>query len=389
MQKRTELKRQLLIAGCAGVMITFTGCRSAMPKWNMFSWRSAPSAETLAGNGPTITYPAPPGEAATPEAIASVAAGTSGSPTPDAVVAARQSPNAPVTGFDATVAAANRSTPSTNLAAAQANGFNVTSAAPASATPGKTVAANNSSVPSIPAGYQFGSKPSGQTSAAPSQGGLASRYAMPSSYPAPGASTSMPTSAPTGAGPSVPSTATAGLGTSSGYTFPSGATPTGTQTAAASAASGFGLPSTGAPESTPTASGNAASGFALPDSMLKTAQTASGTSSAGSAPTNPQPFMPKTTPAASPAASSIAGPAASPGFKLPGDAAAATSASTVSTGASTPSFSTASASLTPRSGETPTTNFGSGYTPGSTAGSGSYPTTSGYPSTGTEGSFYR
>ncbi|MCS7465316.1 hypothetical protein NZK35_01350 [Stieleria sp. ICT_E10.1] len=373
MQKRTKLKQQLLIAGCAGMIVTVSGCRSAMPKWNMFSWRSAPSAETLAGAGPTITYPTPPGESATPEAIASVAGGTGGPATRNIVTASAQSPNSPVTGFDA-VAAANRTASATNRAAAQANGFNVASSPstggvsaarlPGYPNPDAAAPGNHSSVPAIPAGYQFGTN---AKSAARPEAAASSRYAMPSSYPAPG----------------VPES---GSGSASGgYTLPGSSGP-GASSSPSSGAGGFGFPSAGTSNST-TSPG----GFALPDSMINTVKAAaSGASTTG--PTQSQPFTPKPSATSGPATQSIAGPTASSGFSLPGDAtpsAPANGPATAKSSASAPSFSTASASLAPSANGSFRTNSSSGYAPGSTAGSGTYPTTSGYPSTGTDGSFYR
>ncbi len=366
MQKRTKLKQQLLIAGCAGMIVTASGCRSAMPKWNMFSWRSAPSAETLAGAGPTITYPTPPGESATPEAIASVAGGTSGPATRNVIAASAQTPNSPVTGFDA-IAAANRTASSTNRAAAQANGFNVASSPstggisaaklPGYPNPDAAAPGNHSSVPAIPAGYQFGTN---AKSAARPEAAASSRYAMPSSYPAPG----------------VPEP---GSGSASGYTLPGSSSPGG-NSASSAGSGGFGFPSAGTSNST-----TSAGGFALPDSMLNTVKAAASGASSTS-PSNSQPFTPKATAASGPATQSIAGPTVSSGFSLPGDT---TPSAPANHSASSPSFSTASASLAPSANESFRTNSSSGYAPGSTAGSSSYPTTSGYPSTGTDGSFYR
>ncbi|QDV46166.1 hypothetical protein Enr13x_60750 [Stieleria neptunia] len=366
MQKRTKLKQQLLIAGCAGMMVTFTGCRSAMPKWNMFSWRSAPSAEALAGNGPTITYPTPPGESATPEAIASAAGGTGGPATRNVVAASAQTPNSPGTGFDAAVAA-NRTASATSRAAAQANGFNIATAPstggvsaaklPGYPNPDAAAPGNHSSVPAIPAGYQFGTN---SKSAARPEAAASSRYSMPSSYPAPG----------------VPES---GSGSASGYTLPGSSSPGG-NSASSSDSSGIGFPSAGTTK--PTTS---AGGFALPDSMLNTVKAAASAANTTS-PTNPQPFTPKPAATSGPATDSIAGPAGNSGFSLPGGSPPSSGASN---GASAPSFSTASASLAPSANESFRTNSSSGYAPGSTSGSGSYPTTSGYPSTGTDGSFYR
>ncbi|MCA9138118.1 MAG: hypothetical protein KDB00_15205 [Planctomycetales bacterium] len=376
MQKQTKLSHPLLIAGCAGMILVSTGCRSAMPKWNMFSWRSTPSAETLAGNGPSVTYPAPPGESATPDAIVSYAGGTAELPDRNAV--ASVNPDLPVTGFDPTADTVNR-------AAAQSNGFNLASGRTANAPttglasyakPGSGIAAptgNNSTIPAVPTGYKFGTK----TSTATTSSG--SRYTMPSSYPAPGVEV----------GGATPST---------GYTLPTEAPTTGMSTLP-SGTSNFGTPS-----GSTTGAAPSATGFALPESMMQTVNTsASGAS-------NPKPFTPKL-PSATASTDSMTMSVPSAGLSLPGSvslgstnqgtssvgpsasqttsANGQTPATAVSTGASTASFSTASASLAPRpySGTPP--GDASGYAPGSTAGASSYPTTSGFPSTGTDGSFYR
>lgn len=379
MQKHTKLAQPLLIAGCAGMIFASTGCRSAMPKWNLFSWRSTPSAETLAGNGPSITYPAPPGESATPDAIASYAGGTAERPENYAVAAASANSDLPVTGFDATAGSVSR-------AAAQANGFNLASnrtpgtamasaatpstASPSTATtslPGYTAASlkqtgNNSSIPAVPTGYKFGAKSS------PSAPASGSRYSMPSSYPAPGA--------PSG-----------GTSPATGYSLPTGAP--------SSAPSTFspGSASLGQPQAPSAGATTPNGGFAMPDSMIQTVKDAANGAS------NSKPFTPKLPMSATnTGADSMTMSVPSAGLSLPGNAssdvagtkpAGQTPATTVSTGSTTPSFSTASASLSPRTSSGSSSNGTSGYAPGSTAGASSYPTTSGFPSTGTDGSFYR
>ena len=358
MQKRTKLQQQLLVAGCAGILLASTGCRSAMPKWNMFSSK-APSAETLAGAGPTITYPAPPSESATPGAIASVAGGTAESIDPNAIVTSAPPTIAPVSGFDAT-SRADLASSATNNAAARANGFNLASnrtvSAPATgglpgyAAPSAGQGKSNSTVPAIPAGYQFGTKKSAPKPQTPS----ASGYAMPSAYPAPGVA---PTTRDSVSAYTLPNTSAPAMPT----TIPNKTTP------------GFGLPAGGIP--TPTAA-SGSGGFAMPDSMVQSVKAAAGGA------TNSQPFTPK--PPTITASATLAPPT---GMKLPSGSAHSTPATTVSTGGSSPSFSTASAALAPRSNES--LKNGSGYAPGSTSSSGSYPTTSGYPNTGTDGSFYR
>ncbi|MEP3929478.1 MAG: hypothetical protein ABJM55_12355, partial [Rhodopirellula bahusiensis] len=70
------------IGFCVTASIAATGCRGGRPSLNMFSMRGEPSVETLAGTGPTQTYPQPPSSSATPNAIASIAGGTAPATTP-------------------------------------------------------------------------------------------------------------------------------------------------------------------------------------------------------------------------------------------------------------------------------------------------------------------
>lgn len=67
--------RTTLVAAAIGGGIVSAGCRSGSGM-NLFA-RKGPSAEALAGTGPSTTYPAPPSGSATPQAIASIAGGTS------------------------------------------------------------------------------------------------------------------------------------------------------------------------------------------------------------------------------------------------------------------------------------------------------------------------
>ncbi len=78
----------LVLTTCMSLVVMSTGCRSGK-SMNMFSLRGEPSPEALAGSGPTTTYPVPPSESATPEAIASVAGGTGASPTSPVTTARR------------------------------------------------------------------------------------------------------------------------------------------------------------------------------------------------------------------------------------------------------------------------------------------------------------
>lgn len=71
-----QSKRARITAiGCAVAAASVMGCRGGSPRLNLFSWNSEPSADVIAGTGPTTTYPPPPSAIATPSAIESIAAG--------------------------------------------------------------------------------------------------------------------------------------------------------------------------------------------------------------------------------------------------------------------------------------------------------------------------
>ena len=75
--KRTTLQR-LVISGCALAVLSSVGCKTGMsvPGASMLGFKKQPSAETLAGQGPTTTFPVSPSNTFTPNAIASKTAGT-------------------------------------------------------------------------------------------------------------------------------------------------------------------------------------------------------------------------------------------------------------------------------------------------------------------------
>lgn len=75
--KRTTLQR-LVISGCALAALSSVGCKTGMsvPGASMLGFKKQPSAETLAGQGPTTTFPVSPSNTFTPNAIASKSAGT-------------------------------------------------------------------------------------------------------------------------------------------------------------------------------------------------------------------------------------------------------------------------------------------------------------------------
>ncbi len=169
MLNRNTKQTFILAALFASSALVLSGCRS-MPGAGMFGMRSEPSAEALAGNGPTVTYPAPPSATATPEAIASVAGGTATSK-PKISSTPSKPTTAQVAGFDVSPGYA---TQATNMAAAQANGIDSGSNLTKPAT---------FDDPSIdvtkPSSYAFGAK-----AITPKQDSLASpgsSYALPGS----------------------------------------------------------------------------------------------------------------------------------------------------------------------------------------------------------------
>ncbi|WP_372717749.1 hypothetical protein [Novipirellula sp.] len=314
-----------------------------MRPFNMFARRSEPSAEALAGAGPTKTYPAPPSATATPEAIASVAGGTAEPKTNLGTRGSTQfASSAPKTpSFGAGDVSSGFATPaSVNMSAAQANGF---SGAPQTASYSNTGAPNATT-----SGYQFGKKsftPKATESVATTPASMS-----PSSISTP--STSLP------AGQQAPSSYAA----ASAFTPPSMAA-----SSSANAQPSAAQPSAAASASTGTDLGT--SGFTLPSdftgSSAKPATTATDAISTWAPPATAAP----TTPAATSTAT----------------ANAASEPSTTSVAETKTAAAISSTSDAPASSQLP--SGGSGYMPGSTGGSSAYPASK-YP-TSTSGSFYR
>lgn len=169
MLNKNTFRQCVLLTTCSVTMFLSTGCRS-VPGRNLFGLRSEPSAEALAGSGPTTTYPVPPSATATPQAIASIAGGTAGSTNPTANPSA--SKTAQVAGIDITpgYATPTSASPTTNLGAAQANGFydaakskadvGTTSYQAPATTPSfaNTTPAKSTTSDSSKSGYTFGTK---------------------------------------------------------------------------------------------------------------------------------------------------------------------------------------------------------------------------------------
>jgi hypothetical protein len=185
------------MVACTAVAVVSTGCRN-MSGRGMFGWRGEPSAETLAGSGPTVTYPAPPSESATPEAIASIAGGTAVPSNQPQTPSSPGAATAQVAGINVTpgyaTPAANLapsspppSTP-TNLAAALANGI----VAPGGAAAPGGGYKKTSPLAAKPSGYTFGSKPSAAATAGSTATGSIDALSSGSDYTPPATSYTRP-----------------------------------------------------------------------------------------------------------------------------------------------------------------------------------------------------
>ena len=96
--------------------LSSTGCKTMkMPGMKMFGFNSEPDPAVLAGEGPTTTYPVPPGDEAMPSAINSIAGGTSAPAQPTQNPSTRLASAAGMPG--------HVSTAGPSMAAAQANGI--------------------------------------------------------------------------------------------------------------------------------------------------------------------------------------------------------------------------------------------------------------------------
>ncbi len=262
-----QTTRRFLLTMCAAATLMSTGCRS-MPGMKMFAGRSEPSAEALAGTGPSKTYPAPPSTTATPEAIASVAGGTA----PPAMGKKPGAVTAQVAGYNitpgyATPASTTSSTSNdstTNMAAAQANGV-YGGYAPPSLTQAK------------PSGYTFGNSnftPKASPETVVSAASTAPSAAEPSYVP-PSSSYSLP--GRTAATSALPTPST-------GYTSPPPTSPAPSSLASSLSSTpttggGFALPSGVAPAAAALAPAAAKESgpisFSLPDNASPSFSTAS------------------------------------------------------------------------------------------------------------------
>ncbi len=255
LSEKTKYASKWLLTGCATMALLSTGCRS-MPGMGMFGMRgSEPSAETLAGSGPSTTYPPPPSASVTPEAIASIAGGTAVPVTPG-VPAGN---TAQVAGVGITPGFA---TPATNMSAAQANGF-AANTKPAGYAPGATK----------PSGYSFGSKtftPKTSTSLPPQAPG--SSYTRSSTYTPPSTGYTIPNKVSPSSS-SVADSKPAG-DSSNGFTLPSDLSPA----VAAATGAAVAAPTMTPPAPTATASESVPpGGFAPPAADSPSFSTASAT----------------------------------------------------------------------------------------------------------------
>lgn len=316
----------------ASIVMLGGGCRSSgwtSPSWNSFGFKREPSADTLAGMGPTTTYPVSPSAGATPNPIQSVAASPAGAQ-PQTQLAARP-----------------------NSAAAAANGFpsgTAPTAAPAATSAGgaaPTYASTSPAAGSSPAASPpSAASPSAATaSAAPSTAPSPAHSPYTTvGYPMPGSASSMPNPAsagttPSSGGPSVPSTsgtphATPPSAVAGGFTLPSDIQMAPTPTDDASFAMPGGVAQSPAAPSAPSSASSSAGGFVMPPLP-------------GMAPTAAEPAV-----ASGPAAATEPAAAKGPAAQV----------ATLPTGAS--QAPPAVGTVVPAGG---------GYTPGSTAGANDYP----------------
>ncbi len=170
MLKKNARCAGMWLATCAATVLFSAGCRS-MPGRNMFGMRTKPSAEALAGNGPTTTYPAPPSESSTPQVIASVAGGTATPPSQ------AESETAQVAGIEISPGYATpASTVPANMAAAELNGVYAGSS---------TKPVDYEQPQAKPSGYTFGSKALTPKTAATSPYAKPSPHATAENTPAP------------------------------------------------------------------------------------------------------------------------------------------------------------------------------------------------------------
>ncbi len=339
-----QARRLAVAAVCLSTAITTGGCRSATPSWSSFGFKREPSPDTIAGVGPTTTYPISPSATATPNPITSIAASPAGMQPQTAQLAATAA-----AGQSGGITPGVKS-PATHPAAAVANGY------PGYAAATQTAAGTGPATahPSPGGAYALGGNP-----AAP--GGF-----PPATAPAtaPAYATGLPATQPSNSNYAAVGYPLPG----SHKAFAAQTTPTPTATA----------PATTAPAAVPSFAQPAAAAPSLaakPAGMTPSA-TVENTPGVSTPPSISAGF-------AMPANASIApsdGPGSSGGFVMP----------SMGVAAAEPDAKTASATPapTPTPAATGTVTPVSGYTPGSTSGATSYPAVN-TGGDGDSGSFYR
>ncbi len=247
---RTRLAARTRLALVLCVAVAPAGCRSGVPGFGRFAKKSEPSAELLAGSGPTATYPVPPSHTATPSPIDSIVAGT-GTPVPETVGPAARTFGNP--GGSAVVNAR----PSSGYGDAQL------AAASGEQSP-KIRTASAVTSPTNPYGGEnpYGSLPPSGPSTPPMDAAVANGYAaIPPAKPA----------APTKSAESAPVQPAAPSG--GGFTFPGEAV----AAAPAPAASGGGFTFPGAtPPAAPASQPPATGSLAMPSGKMPSGQMPSG-----------------------------------------------------------------------------------------------------------------
>lgn len=329
--KNSAAPRRLVGWACAAALSVScialsTGCKtSSLPTWTKpsfpdFGWKREPSPDTLAGVGPTATYPVSPSAGASPSPIESVAASPAGvKPQTGAVAGVSPAGRAAIVGGGVTTASGPSSA---NPAAAVANGF--AGPRPSYAT-GQSAAAMPQGNSPPTGGFVYGQPANSSPSTAPTPSGL-------------------PNGIPGGSAPNLPN---ASSYAAIGYPLP------GSQPGKA------GVPANATVQGLPPGVGvSPPQGPSLPQSIASSSAAPASVVPSASVPTNSSPLAPKGNLVMPNAATpSIAkGPS---GLALP------------------PAMSKPEAVTANAVGKSPDSfNAGNGYTPGSTMGATRYPATS-------------
>jgi hypothetical protein len=282
--KRIALHR-LVMGGLAIAVVGSVGCKTGvkMPSVPMLGFNKSPSAETIAGQGPSTTFPVTPGTSATPNAIASKTAGTginTQSGVPQGAAAANGyaslAQTKPTSAAPSYATGGWGGTPSATGAPNTAVAANATGATPsyAGTAPGYANPSNTN------AGYSMPS-----TASVPSYGGTPSGYAAPSYAPSAYTPSNL---ASYGATPGNTNGASPYAGSNPAYVADASGVPGYSGATYNQYTTPANAPSYGAVGQTSnTASGGGtqvAGGFSMPTSAAPTSAPAMGTGNAGAAP---------------------------------------------------------------------------------------------------------